>query len=183
MSEARGVIGVTGATGFLGRYLCRHLQAEGWTVRALVRDLDAARAVLPGIAAARCDVPDGIEPEALRGCTVLLHAAYATKETDPERMRLVNEEGSRRLFAAARTAGVPRIVFKAAPGILRLLLLVVARSRGAARGAADAARLRLNPDRARAGDGDRRQSQHPLPADRRPVRNLPALIVGRASRG
>lgn len=111
MSEPRGVIGVTGATGFLGRYLCRHLQAEGWTVRALVRDLGAAREVLPGFDAARCDVPDAVDEASLRGCSVLVHAAYATKETDPERMRLVNEEGSRRLFEAARRAGVARIVF------------------------------------------------------------------------
>lgn len=104
-------VAVTGAAGFLGRYLCRHLQAQGWTVRGLVRDPVAAAAVLPGIELRRCDLPDGIDPESLAGCSTLIHAAYATKETDPARMQAVNEQGGERLFAVARARGVDRIVF------------------------------------------------------------------------
>jgi nucleoside-diphosphate-sugar epimerase len=33
----RGVVAVTGATGFLGRHLVRALAADGWTVRVLAR--------------------------------------------------------------------------------------------------------------------------------------------------
>lgn len=104
-------VAITGASGFLGRYLCRHLQASGYVVRALVRDPAGAAAVLPGINVRRCDLPDGIDAETLAGCDVLIHAAYATKETDPEKMRRVNEDGTRRLFEAARAAQVQRIVF------------------------------------------------------------------------
>lgn len=108
---AAGAVAVTGAAGFLGGYLCRHLQARGYMVRALVRDTAGAAAMLPGIDVRHCDLPDNIDAEALVGCDVLIHAAYATKETDPEKMRRVNEDGTRRVFEAARAAKVQRIVF------------------------------------------------------------------------
>jgi nucleoside-diphosphate-sugar epimerase len=112
MGEGRvGRIAVTGAGGFLGRYLCRHLAAGGAVVRGLARDPAAVRALLPGIEVAACDLPDGLDPAGLAGCDVLVHAAYATKETDPSRMRAVNEVGSERLFAMARAQGVRQIVF------------------------------------------------------------------------
>ena len=111
MEGAVGRVAVTGAGGFLGRYLCRHLVAQGLTVRGLVRDPAAVRPLLPDIELAHCDLPDAIDPGALADCAVLIHAAYATKETDAARMRLVNETGSERLFAAARAQGVGRIVF------------------------------------------------------------------------
>ncbi len=34
---ARGLVTVTGATGFLGRYLVRALAADGWRIRVLAR--------------------------------------------------------------------------------------------------------------------------------------------------
>ena len=111
MEASLGRVAITGATGFLGRYLCRHLMQQGITVRGLVRDPQAAATILTGIELARCEVPDAIDPKALADCAVLIHAAYATKETDPERMRAVNETGSERLFAVARAQGVGKIVF------------------------------------------------------------------------
>jgi nucleoside-diphosphate-sugar epimerase len=104
-------VAISGAAGFLGRYLCNYLQSHGFLVRALVRDPALSVALLPGIDVRRCELPDGVEPGILSGCDVLIHAAYATKETDPEKMRRVNEDGTRRLFEAARAAHVQRIVF------------------------------------------------------------------------
>ena len=40
-------IALTGATGFVGRYLVRELLSRGYVVRALIRDREKARAVLP----------------------------------------------------------------------------------------------------------------------------------------
>jgi nucleoside-diphosphate-sugar epimerase len=101
---------VTGAAGFLGGHLCRALLARGFPVRALVRRPDAA--VWPaGVTSARMDLPDVIDETALAGAGVLVHAAWATREIDPERAALANVEGTRRLIAAARAAGVGRVVF------------------------------------------------------------------------
>jgi NADH dehydrogenase len=110
MSVGSRVVAVTGAAGFVGRPLCRTLVTCGFTVRALVRDPDAADLGLE-IAPARCVLPDGIDDAALAGVDVLVHAAWATRETDAARARLVNEEGTRRLLDAARRAGVRSCVF------------------------------------------------------------------------
>jgi nucleoside-diphosphate-sugar epimerase len=104
------VVAVTGAAGFVGRALCRALVARGYTVRALVRnpaDVDLG----PGVTAGRCNLPEEIDDSLLAGSDVLLHAAWATRETDPERARRVNEDGTRRLLDAAGRHAVPRRVF------------------------------------------------------------------------
>jgi len=98
---------VTGATGSLGRPLCARLARGGWEVRALVRD----PARVPGMRAGRCDLPDVIDESLLPGAFALVHCAYATRETDQERARRVNEDGMRRLLEASRRAGIPRFVF------------------------------------------------------------------------
>lgn len=103
-------VAVTGASGFLGRALCRALAARGLEVRALVRD-PARYAGPPGVRAVRCELPDGIDEAALAGAAAVVHCAYATRETDLGRMKRVNEEGTRRLQEASRRAGVPRMVF------------------------------------------------------------------------
>jgi nucleoside-diphosphate-sugar epimerase len=86
------------------------LAGRGWAVRALGRrpppgDLPA------GVQAGRCDLPDGIDEAVLGGCDALVHAAWETRELDPARLERTNVEGTRRLLAAARRAGVPRVVF------------------------------------------------------------------------
>ncbi len=101
-------VAVTGAAGYLGRPLCARLVRGGHTVRALVRDPSAF--AMPGVQAVRCELPDVLDANALAGADVLVHAAYATRETDVDRARRVNEDGTRRLLDAARAAGA-RTVF------------------------------------------------------------------------
>jgi NADH dehydrogenase len=101
---------VTGASGFLGGHLCRTFVARGWAVRALARRPDAT-AVPPGVPVARLDLPDHVDPTALAGADALVHAAWATRETDDARAERQNVEGTRALVAAARAAGVRRVVF------------------------------------------------------------------------
>jgi nucleoside-diphosphate-sugar epimerase len=104
------IVAVTGASGFLGRPLCVRLAARGFEVRALVRDPAAFEREVPGVRAGRCLLPDEIDEEILSGADVVLHAAWATRETDPERARRANEDGTRRIVDAARRAGA-RVLF------------------------------------------------------------------------
>ncbi len=102
-------VAVTGAAGYLGRPLCAHLARRGFAVRALVRD--PASFAMPGVQAGRCELPDVLDTALLAGVDAVVHAAYATREPDVDRARRVNEDGTRRVLDAARTAGVGRVVF------------------------------------------------------------------------
>jgi NADH dehydrogenase len=101
------IVAVTGAGGFLGRPLCTHLAARGFEVRALVRDPAAFGRAVPDVRAGRCLLPDEIDEEILSGADVVVHAAWATRETDSERARRANEDGTRR--AGARVLFVSSI--------------------------------------------------------------------------
>lgn len=104
------VVAVTGAAGFLGRALCRHLVRSGFDVRALVREPRAFAE--PGVAAAgRCNLPGELDEALLDGAASVVHCAWATRTTDLAQAQRTNEEGTRLLLNAARTRGVSRVVF------------------------------------------------------------------------
>jgi nucleoside-diphosphate-sugar epimerase len=68
---------VTGATGLAGSHIVDRLLADGWRVRALVRDPDAARAALPNeVELARGDVTDEASfTHAAQGANTIFHTA------------------------------------------------------------------------------------------------------------
>jgi len=70
---------VTGATGLLGSYVAERLLADGWTVRALVRDpARASWLATQGVALHTGDVLDAASlGAAAHGCDVIVHAAAA----------------------------------------------------------------------------------------------------------
>ena len=109
MAGPRTVV-VTGAAGFLGGHLCRALGTRGFVVRALVRRPDAA-ALPPDVRVGRMELPDTIDAGVLAGADVLVHAAWATRETDAARAERQNVDGTRRLLEAARGSGVGRTIF------------------------------------------------------------------------
>src|SRR5690606_11986235 len=98
---------VTGANGFAGQAICRHLLALGWTVRGAVRR-DATR-VPPGVERVVSGPLDGDTDwrSALDGITAVVHCAarvHVLRETaaDPlAAFRHVNVMGARRLAAQA----------------------------------------------------------------------------------
>jgi dihydroflavonol-4-reductase len=105
---------VTGATGFVGANLVRRLLERGFRVRVLARG-GSDRRLLEGLDLeyARGDVRDLASMEtAFRACDVVFHAAaYVSMFVpDPSEMRRVNVEGTANVLAAARKAGVPRVV-------------------------------------------------------------------------
>ena len=114
---------VTGATGFTGGRLARHLAGAGDEVRALVRPVSQGRADglrEVGAQIATGDLGDVRSLEAAcRDVEVVYHVA-ATYRTagQPEKVyRDVNVEGTRRLLDAAETTGVRRIVHCSTGGV------------------------------------------------------------------
>jgi nucleoside-diphosphate-sugar epimerase len=103
----RGVVAITGATGFLGRHLATVLAANGWRVRVLARRdvVDPAwRDLEPQVVAG--DLADTAALAALcDGAELTIHAAGLIKARSRATFDRVNVEGSRRVAQAVQAAG------------------------------------------------------------------------------
>lgn len=107
-----GSILVTGATGFLGQALLPRLVDRGDAVRVLERRPGSAPDVA-GVERATGDVTDPATlPAALDGVECVIHMAglVSHAEADRERLMRVNVGGTEHVLAAARAAGVERVV-------------------------------------------------------------------------
>ncbi len=106
---------LTGATGFVGSHVAKHLASQGAQLRLLVRKTSNL-ANLEGIAAETA-VGDLLQPEsmrsAIRGCDAVMHVAadYRLWVRDPQAMYAANVEGTRSLLRIAREEAVPRAVY------------------------------------------------------------------------
>ncbi|MBN2386908.1 MAG: NAD-dependent epimerase/dehydratase family protein [Anaerolineales bacterium] len=160
---------ITGATGHIGNVLARQLLARGESVRALVRpgsgasalqDLDLER--FPG---------DVLDPDslvhAMQGIDLVYHLAARVSLApgpDPETER-VNLEGTGNLIAAARRAGIRRLVYASSIYALRL----------PAKGIVDES-LPFDPAHAR-GAYDRSKASASLEVQRAAANGLETVIV------
>ncbi len=108
-ARPRGICAITGASGYVGSRIARHLAAVGWEVRALCRSEPEVRGAR--LSHLPFDLALEPAPEALEGADALVHAAYDFSHTRWSDISRVNIDGSRRLFAAARKAGVDRIMY------------------------------------------------------------------------
>jgi len=106
---------ITGATGTVGFPIARDLVARGDEVRALVRDVERARKLLPeGVEPVPGDVADRRSvDDAVAGSELVFHAAGLPEQwrLDPEDFQRVNVGGSRNLAEASLAAGVRRFVY------------------------------------------------------------------------
>ncbi len=115
---------VTGVTGFIGSAVARALVRAGTDVRGLVRPGADVRA-LDGLAIESVpgDVNDAASlRSALAGCRQVYHVAahYALWARDPSVFHRVNVEGTGAVMAAAREAGVERVVYTSTIGTIGL---------------------------------------------------------------
>jgi nucleoside-diphosphate-sugar epimerase len=112
---------VTGATGFTGGHLARHLAARGHEVRVLVRDPSRAHA----LAAAGCELAAGdlAAPaslaSAVAGCEVVYNIAalYRQAGLPRETYARVNADAVGALVDASAAAGVRRVVHCSTVGV------------------------------------------------------------------
>jgi dihydroflavonol-4-reductase len=115
---------VTGANGFVGCHVARALLASGAQVRGLIRR-DADLRGLEGLDYQRCygDLRDAPSlTDAARGCDEIYHVAadYRLWVIDPVPMYAANLDGTRNIIAAARSAGVRRLIYTSTVGALGL---------------------------------------------------------------
>jgi uncharacterized protein YbjT (DUF2867 family) len=103
---------VAGATGETGRRIVQELVQRKIPVRALVRNLETAKEILP--AEAELVVGDVLTPESLSAAigdsTVLLSATGARPSFDPTGPYKVDYEGTKNLVDVAKTKGIEHFV-------------------------------------------------------------------------
>jgi 2-alkyl-3-oxoalkanoate reductase len=100
---------VTGAAGLVGSHIVERLHADGWSVRALVRDARRAAWLEPlGAELFVGDVVDGgAFVRAAASCDVIFHCAAAVlpERAEWEAYRATNLDGTRNAIAAAHASG------------------------------------------------------------------------------
>jgi dihydroflavonol-4-reductase len=114
---------VTGASGFVGSAVVRHLIKAGHQVRALVRPTSSRT----NLAELRVEIVEGdlrdVESliRAMAGIRYVFHVAadYRLWARNPQEIVRTNVEGTRNLMTAARRAGVERIVYTSSVATLK----------------------------------------------------------------
>lgn len=117
------IVGVTGATGFLGRHIVDALLARGARVVGVVRNPGRVPELIErGVEMRRADL---LEPASLAraftGLDVLVSnaALFSVYAYDWERYKATNIEGTRNVFEAAAAAGVERVVHVSSIAVYR----------------------------------------------------------------
>lgn len=126
LMDRQGLVLVTGATGFVGKWTIIELLKRGHAVRGTIRDLSRAEQVRQSVseqagatAAGRLDlvVVDILDDRgwtaAMQGVTAVMHVATAIRADEPKDQSLVIRpavEGTERVLRFAHAAGVTRCI-------------------------------------------------------------------------
>lgn len=104
---------VTGATGFIGLHLCRHLRDEGWDVEALARPTSQTEPLQRlGIQVTTCDITmsQAMMPS-VETADQVFHLAGLTKALRRDQLYAANEAGVRGILdACARKSNPPKVM-------------------------------------------------------------------------
>ncbi len=103
---------VVGATGQTGKHIVKQLVDRQIPVRALVRDLEKAKEILPP--ETELILGDVLQPQtienALSDCNVLLCATGASPSLDPTGPYQIDYQGTKNLVNAAKARGIEHFV-------------------------------------------------------------------------
>ncbi|MFM9852315.1 MAG: NAD-dependent epimerase/dehydratase family protein [Sphingomonadaceae bacterium] len=102
------VLGLTGATGFVGQVVLAQALAQGWFVRALTRSSQPPRDGVKWVIGA-LDQAEALADMA-QGCDAIIHVAGVVNAPDLSGFETGNVAGTMAVIAAARAAHVDRFI-------------------------------------------------------------------------
>ena len=114
----KGTVFVTGGTGFLGRPVVEELRHAGFAVRAVSRRIPRPSAQVAGVEYVEADLGRGLNPDLLRGSSLVIHCAAETAGGKEEHERN-SIEATRNVIEAAAQAGVTRFVHISSIAVLK----------------------------------------------------------------
>lgn len=136
---------VFGGSGFIGRHVVAHLAAAGWRVRVAVRDAEGAAflrtagdvgQVVPIFA----DITNDLSVKAaLEGADLVVNAVGILYQRGKRSFHAIHVDGAARIAAAAKTAGVAKLVHISALGADKASPSLYAQSKAAGEDAVRAA--------------------------------------------
>jgi uncharacterized protein YbjT (DUF2867 family) len=107
-------IAITGGTGFVGRHLARALDAAGHHTVLIARGRDHRDESVRSLRLSTFMEADLADParlaEIFQGCDAVAHCAGINRETGPQTYQRVHVQGTAHVIAAARRAGVRRLL-------------------------------------------------------------------------
>jgi len=116
---------VTGATGFVGRYVVRKLCEKGYSVKACARThvADDTFSALHGVDVVPVNILDRRSlMEALKGVEIVYHfAALVSSHTTKEQLSLANLEGTKNVWECAVESGVKQALYCSSTAVYGLL--------------------------------------------------------------
>ncbi len=141
----RRLVTVFGGSGFIGRHLVRRLAADGWVVRVAVRDPVAAEFLKPmgdvgQVVPVRADITDpALVRAAVHGAHAVVNLVGILFERGRRSFDGIHRQGAATVAAAAKAAGVARLVHLSALGADKASASAYARSKAAGEEAVSAA--------------------------------------------
>jgi len=107
MADGPGVVGITGANGYLGSAVASAFAAKGWVVVALVRRPEDSTQQF----SRHYDACAPLDEDLLRGIDVLVHCAYDMRARTLADIWRINVDGASRLLDAAKGQVARTLVF------------------------------------------------------------------------
>jgi nucleoside-diphosphate-sugar epimerase len=99
------ICAITGSSGYVGGSVKKYFTERGWGI------FELTRRPKPNSRAVQFQLGDDVSPQSLSGVGALVHCAYDFMPLKWNAIAAVNVEGSRKILEAARTAGIPKIIF------------------------------------------------------------------------